>query len=51
MRASELIKQLADQIRANGDQEVTCKAGDSFYPSRYVSHDSEDNEILIECKS
>jgi len=51
MRATELIKHLTDQVRANGDLEVTCKAGDSFYPSRFVAYDSDDNEIIIECKS
>ncbi len=51
MKASELIRQLTEQIRANGDQEVTCKAGDSYYPSRFIAYDSDDNEILIECRS
>lgn len=51
MKASEIIRQLTEQIRASGDLEVTCKAGDSYYPSRFVTYDSDDNEIIIECKS
>ena len=51
MKASEVIKQLTDQVRANGDLEVTCKAGNSFYPTRFVSYERDDDEILIECKS
>jgi len=51
MKASELITQLTDQIRANGDLEVTCKADDSYYPSRYVTYDSDENEIIIECRT
>lgn len=50
MRASEIIRQLTEQVRISGDLEVTCKAGDSYHPSRFVTYDSDDNEIIIECK-
>jgi len=51
MKASELIRELTDQVRANGDLEVTCKAGDSYFPSKIVAYNDDDNEIIIECKS
>lgn len=51
MKASEIIRQLTEQVRVSGDLEVTCKAGDSYYPTRNVTYESDDNEILIKCKS
>lgn len=51
MKASEIIRRLTEQVRVNGDLDVTCKAGDSFYPTRFVSYERNDDEILIECKS
>ena len=51
MKANELIRQLTEQIRDSGDLEVTCKAGDSYHPSKFVTYDSDDNEIIIECRS
>ena len=50
MKASNLISRLEDAIRSYGDLEVSCKAGDSFFKTDWVSYDDEDNEIIVDCK-
>jgi hypothetical protein len=50
MKASEVIKRLEEQIKYNGDLEVTCVAGDDYFRTNWVKYDSEDNEIQIEYK-
>jgi hypothetical protein len=50
MKASELIEKLEDAIHYYGDLEVSCKAEDSFFKPDWVSFNSDDNEISIDCK-
>lgn len=50
MKASEVIKRLEEQIKYNGDLEVTCVANDDYFRTNWVKYDSEDNEIQIECR-
>ena len=50
MKASEIIKRLEEQIKYNGDLEVTCVAGDDYFRTNWVKYDSDDNEIQIECR-
>lgn len=50
MKLSSLIASLEDLFCTYGDAEVTCKAGDSYFPTRSAHYDGDENEIIIECK-
>ena len=50
MKLSSLIASLEDLFCTYGDAEVTCKAGDSYFPTRSAHYDGDENEIVIECK-
>ena len=51
MKASELMAEMEKAIRYNGDLDVTCQAGDSFFPVFRVEYSQEDDEIFLRCKS
>lgn len=51
MRASQLIKDLENLIRYYGDLEISCNAGDDYFPSKYVEYSNEEDEFLIKCKN
>lgn len=50
MKLSSLIASLEDLFFTYGDAEVTCKSGDSYFPTRSTHYDGDENEIIIECK-
>ena len=50
MRISDLISTLQALQDDYGDKHVTCKAGDSYFPTVNAEYDDDEDEVIIECK-